>query len=268
MDEAEGKMSSVLQENLTGIRVVRAFARQEYEERKFEEKNAVLRDEKCRLIFLLALFWSSTDFLCFTQVFSVLAVGVHLCVQGALSLGTFVVFLTYIGLLVWPIRHMGRILSDMGQTFVAVGRIQRILEENLEEVEKLHGDVSKASIAFDKVHFSYVPGIEVLDDISFRVKPGETVAIVGPTGAGKSTLMHLLLRLYDYKKGSITVDGKELKRISKYEIRRKVGIVLQEPFLYSKTIRENVRLANENVTESQMLKATEIADIHENHRFL
>jgi len=263
-DESEGQLTTVLQENLTGMRVVRAFARQPYERDKFDEVNKDFRQKVSHLITLLAWYWSFSDFLSMLQMGVVLVTGVYWTVSEHMTLGTLVVFTTYEGMLLWPVRLMGRILTDMGKTSVALGRIKEILDEPLDKDDKegLKPEI-QGNIEFDHVNFKYENGKEVLKDITFKVKKGQTVAILGPTGSGKSTLMHLLHRLYDYDSGSIKIDGVELRDIDKKWIREKIGIVLQEPFLYSKTIKENLKMAKEGVDEDRIYQSARIAHIHD-----
>lgn len=262
-DESEGKLSAVLQENLTGVRVVRAFGRQAYEREKFDERNRDFRSKVSHLIELFAWYWSFSDFLTMLQMAIVLMAGVNLTVSGNMTLGTLVVFTTYEGMLLWPVRQMGRILTDMGKTAVAMGRIKEILDQPLDVTEEgLKSDIS-GEITFENVYFQYEEGKEALKDISFSVKKGQIVAILGPTGSGKSSLMHLLHRLYEYHKGSIKIGGVELKDIDKRWIREKIGIVLQEPFLYSKTIKENLTIAQLYADEDRIYQSTRIAAVHD-----
>lgn len=262
-DESEASMSTVLQENLTGVRVVRAFARQSYEIDKFEEKNAIHRRLTNRMIRLLAWYWSLSDFLCMLQIALVLIVGAYWTSKGIITLGTLVVFTTYEGMLLWPIRQMGRIIADMGKALVAVERIQNILDEPREiMIESGKEPIIKGNIKFENISFEYEKGKPVLKNISFEVKEGQTIAILGPTGSGKSTLVYLMARLYDYQKGSIKVDGHELKTIDKRWIRQKIGIVLQEPFLFAKSIRENIKLAKTGSSDEEVFQVANIASIH------
>ncbi len=243
-DESEGRLSTVLQENLTGVRVVRAFARQKFEEDKFAERNSEFRGLTRKLIGVFAVYWGTSDFLAMGHMMMVLLAGTWFALQGSLSIGDLVVFLTVEGMLLWPVRQLGRILADMGKATVSLGRINQILETPT-EYPKIEGKKPeiKGRIEFRDVHFGYDDGREILNGISFTAKPGMTVAILGPTGSGKSSLVHLLARLYEYTAGSITVDGVELKEIDKKWIRSHIGFVLQEPFLYAKTVRENIALA-------------------------
>ncbi len=263
-DEAEGRLSNVLQENLTGIRVVRAFARQQYEIDKFDEKNTEFRGLTYRLIKLLAWYWALSDIVCLLQIGAVLIFGAYWAAAGEISLGTLVVFTTYEGMLLWPIRQMGRVLADFGKMIVSLKRIAEILDEPLEITDEaqLKPEI-KGNIEFKDVYFEYEKERPILNNVSFKVKQGQTVAILGPTGAGKSTLIHLLGRLYDYQKGSIKIDGIELKEIDKKWIRKNVGIILQEPFLYSKNIKDNIRIAWKDAPDSQVFEAAQMASIHD-----
>lgn len=263
-DESEGKLTSILQENLTGMRVVRAFARQPYEREKFDEINMDFRTKVTHLIDLLAWYWSFSNFLSMLQMGILVVFGVYWTVAGNMTLGTLVVFTTYEGMLLWPVRQLGRILTDMGKTTVAMGRIKEIMDEplDMDEKEGLKPEIL-GNLDFSQVHFQYEEGKEVLRDISFSVKRGQTVAILGPTGSGKSSLMHLLHRLYDYDNGSIKIDGVELRDIDKKWIREKIGIVLQEPFLYSKTIKENLKMAQGDEDEERIYRSTKIAYVHD-----
>lgn len=264
MDESEGRMSTTLQENLTGLRVVRAFGRQKHEEDKFEEKNRINRDLTYKLIKLFAWYWSISDLICMFQIGMVLVTGVYWTALGRITLGTMVVFTTYIGMLLWPVRQMGRVITDLGKAMVAVERIQAIIDEPIEVMEE-NGENPEiqGSISFKDVTFSYEEGKPILRDISFEVKAGQTVAILGPTGSGKTTLVHLLARLFEYQKGSIKIDGRELKTIDKRWMRKNLGLILQEPFLFAKTIKENIRLGRFDAEENEIIDVAKVASIHD-----
>lgn len=263
-DEAEGKLSTVLQENLTGVRVVRAFARQMFEIDKYDHINSEFRDLTYRLIRLLAWYWSISDFICLSQIGTVLLLGAYWASKGVISLGTFFVFISYVGMLLWPVRQMGRILTDMGKALVSIGRIQEILAQPIEDIKaSLHRPRINGDIEFKNVFFEYEERKPILKNVSFKVKQGQTIAILGPTGSGKSSLVHLLAGLYDYNKGSIRIDGLEVKEIDKKWLRQNVGIVLQEPFLFSKTMKDNIGLAKREVKETEVHEAARIAAIHD-----
>ena len=265
-DESEGEMSAVLQENLTGIRVVRAFARQDFEINKFNEKNTSYRDKAYRLIRVLGLYWGISDTLVYTQSGIVLVVGTYSTITGQITLGTLVAFITYVEFLLWPIRITGRTLTDLGKAMVSLGRIHEILNEPKEDKTGWADDTLpvKGDIVFRNTGCHYNDETPVLSDISFTINSGQTVVIMGPTGSGKSTLVNLLPRLWDYSKGSIKIDGRELNSIQRKYIRNQIGIVLQEPFLFSKTLQENIKLGkSEVIGESEIVEASRIASIHD-----
>ncbi len=263
-DEAEAELTTVLQENLTGVRVVKACANQKYEIEKFDEKNKDYRDKTYKLIQNLALYWGASDFICFIQIGLTIVFGSIWAVAGEISLGTVMAFSTYVNMLLWPIRQMGRTLTDMGKAIVSIGRIEEIFNENIEILnENNEKPEIKGNIEFKNVYFEYEKNTPVIDNISFSVKAGSTVAIIGPTGSGKSSLVYLLARLYDYNRGSILIDGKELKDIDKAWVRKNIGIVLQEPFLYAKTIRDNIKLANPSIQDKKVYESAKIASIHQ-----
>ncbi|MFW5981315.1 MAG: ABC transporter ATP-binding protein [bacterium] len=262
-EEAEGEMSTVLQENLTGVRVVRAFAREQYEYEKFDKKSKFFRDKTYRVLIYLAWFWSLTDLMSLSQMGTVLVVGVYWATAGELTLGTLVAFITYEGMLLWPVRQLGRILTDLGRTQVATTRIVEVLDEEVEREEgKALKPEIKGKIEFEEVSFSY-EDTPVLDNVSFEVEPGQTVAILGPTGSGKSTLVHLLSRLYDCQEGSIKIDGIDIKDIERKWLRKHIGLVLQEPFLFARSIKENITFANQDADEAEVIEAANNASIHD-----
>ncbi len=263
-DEAEAELTTVLQENLTGIRVVRAFANQDYEIGRFDTKNQVNRDKLYHLIWLLACYWAGSDLLAFFQIGLVLVSGTYFAAQGEITLGTMALFSTYIGMLVWPVRQLGRLLTDMGKAFVAAERLQEIFDEPREELEEnLEQPPITGDIVFDNVCFGYEPGQLVLENVSFSVQAGQTVALLGHTGSGKSSLVHLLARLYDYEGGSIKMGGRELSTIDKKWMRKNVAVVSQEPFLFAKTIRENITLASGDVEDQELYGICQQAAIHD-----
>lgn len=259
-DEAEGVMSTTLQESLTGIRVVKAFAAQEFEMEKFDGANQDHKNKIMQIVRLMANFWSATDFICLFQFVAVIIVGTWWVATGAITLGTMVAFSTYAGMLIWPIRGLGQMMGFMGQAFVALSRIQEILDFGQEDYDSGMKNLEfKGEIRFDDVHFGYSSGKPLLKGISFAVKPGTTTAILGSTGSGKSSLVHLLMRFYDYQKGSITIDGIELKEISRAWIRDAIGLVLQEPFLFSRTVDDNIRIGRPDASEDEVREAARLA---------
>jgi len=263
-DESEGRLSTVLQENLSGVRVVRAFARQKYEIDKFDEKNIEYRDLTYRLIRLLAWYWSVSDFLSLIQIIAVTVLGTYWAANGIITLGTLLAFSSYVGMLLWPVRQLGRVLTDMGKAMVSIERIQEILDEPIEDLDAgISKEKIEGKIEFENVSFHYDEGHPILEDVSFKVEKGQTVAILGPTGSGKSTLVSLLPRLYDNQSGSVKIDGIDVKKISKRTLRKNIGIVLQEPFLFSKTLKDNIGLASSDYEDDMVFKAAQIASVHD-----
>lgn len=266
VDEAEGQVTRMVQENLTGLRVVRAFGRQRHEIGKFAVPNRLYRDRSLKLLRLMAWYWSTSDLLVLIQQGLSLFAGAWFISQGTLTVGTLFAFIMFLNMLLWPVRQMGRTLTDLGKSVVALNRMGEILSEAEESKPAGRGVPDgkvEGSIEVEDLVFSHGQDAAAINGISFSVKPGETLAILGPSGSGKSTLMHLLLRLYDYDSGSIRFDGHELKELDRQWLRSQFGIVMQEPFLYSKTIGENIRLGRGSAADDEIREAANLADIHE-----
>jgi len=263
-EEKEGELSTVLQESVSGIRVVRAFGREAYEMNRFEKQNAEFRDIGVNLAHMHAHFWSTSDFMTFIQVGVTLLFGTYLALKGEISVGTLMMFISYEWMLIWPVRHLGRMLSDMGRTDVAMHRVYDILDTPEEQDTEGAADMPlNGDIVFDNVYYAYEKDKPVLNGLSLRIGAGQTVAFLGATGSGKSTIMHLLLRLYDYQGGAITIGGTDIRNIRKHCLRERIGLVLQEPFLYSKTIRENIRMARHTAGDADIYEATTVAAVHD-----
>ena len=264
-DEAEGELTTMVQENLTGVRVVRAFGRESFELDKFNVKNDRFSELWIKLGHVLAVYWASGTLLTCLQVMVILILGVVEAVNGELSLGGFLAFVSYNSTLAWPVRNLGRVLADMSKAGVSMDRVAYIL--HAEEERELPGaedaDMS-GDIVFSHVSFGY-EGAEVLHDVSFTVPAGSTFAILGGTGSGKSTLVHLLDRLYDLGdgQGSITIGGRDIRLIRREHLRRSIGLVLQEPFLFSRTIRENIAASRPGADEASIRRAAGIACVDE-----
>lgn len=324
-DEAEGALSSTVQENLTGVRVVRAFGREKYEIDRFDEKNNAYSNLWVYLGKLMSVYWASGDLITNLQVLVVMVTGVVFAVNGQITLGEFMAFISYNASLTWPVRSLGRIISDMSKAGVSMERVAYILEaeeedaavkceakstdrnENAENIAKKKkagqseatlaykipartaeqtsedsenkgcgekqtlGPVSgmktamDGDICFRDVSFGYSPDHPVLKNINFTIPSGSTFAILGTTGSGKSTLVHLLNRLYDLPEdcGSITIGGTDIRDIDRQYLRQNIGMVLQEPFLFSRTIRENIGITKEKLLDEEIRHAAEIACVDE-----
>lgn len=263
-DESEGRLSAFMQENFSGVRVVRAFGQQQDEVERFDSRNVEYRDVTYKLIRYLGYYWGGTDIICCFQILATLVFGVYYAVTGTFTAGNFVIFSTYTSMLVWPVRQLGRVLSDMGKASVSLGRLQEIMDVPVETEPGLALTPEiKGDIAFNEVDFGYDYPDEVLKKISFRVCQGQTIAILGSTGSGKSSLVHLLQRLYPCTGGNITIDGVDVNDIERHHLRRNIGIVLQEPFLYSRTILENIRIVRPDATDEEVYETSRIAAIHD-----
>ena len=261
-DEAEGELTTCAQENLTGVRVVRAFGRERFEDDKFDEKNNHFARLWVKLGKLLSVYWASGTLLTCIQVMVIILVGVVETVHGRMTLGAFIAFVSYNESLAWPVRSLGRVLSEMSKAGVSMDRVGYVLNAQEEQDPPQAKPFEAGDIAFDHVSFRY-EGQEVLHDLAFTIRRGETFAILGGTGSGKSTLVQLLDRLYDVESGSITIGGTDLRELARSELRKNIGFVLQEPFLFSQTIRENICAARPEATEEEMREAARIACVDE-----
>jgi len=264
VDASEGRLTTLLQENLTGIRVVRAFGQQQFEIDRFHERNGELRDLEYRLFIALSNYWTFSDVLVFLQLGLALIGGGYFVLQGEISVGTWVFFSWLVRTIIWPVRQIGRVLVDSGKASVAIDRIQAILAEPVESVEAVPDRPIGGDIEVRDLTFRYHDGPRVLDSLSLTIHGGEVVALLGPPGSGKSTLVNLLVRLYDYEQGSIKIGGQELKQTNRDAVRSAFGMVLQDPFLYSRTVRENVAIGHSLAADHEVEESARAADIHEN----
>lgn len=272
-DEAEGAMTASLQENLTGIRVVRAFARQEFEVEKFSEKNQNFRNLNYRLIRLMALYWSISDLFAMSQIGIVLIAGAGFVVEGSLTVGTLFAFLTYESMVIWPVRQLGRVLTDSGKAVVSLGRINEVLSEQIEDTKTIPpGGRSNGQLSLRGLSFAYDNNYDnntardqtnVLSNLTVDIGSGETIGVVGPPGCGKSSLVRLLLRLYPYHSGSAMLDGNEISELDRHWLRQQISVVLQDPFLYSRSIRDNLLVGRAKASDEQIEQACQQACILE-----
>ncbi len=264
--EEEAKLSTTLQENLTGVRVVRAFARQEFEKDKFEVTNKGRYTSGRRLLMLHALYWPSTDLIVGVQLVIGYAVGATMAINGVITVGTFLAYMGMLTWIMWPIRNIGRLIVQMSMALVSFDRVSEIIRVDREPLDagthKPDGRL-RGEVVFEDVRFAYAEDMPVLNGLTFRVEAGQAVALIGSTGSGKTSLVNLLPRFYEYQ-GSIKLDGVELRDYPRRYLREQIGIVLQEPFLFSRSIKENVKYGvHREVTDEEVFRACEAAAIHD-----
>lgn len=263
-DEAESKLTSTIQENLQGIKVVKAFNLEGFEKEKFIEKNKEFKYNQNKLMIIYSRFWAINDFLTLGQIAFVIIYGGIRTITGSLTIGDLTAFILYLFQIIWPVRQLGKLLTDTGKAVVSLDRLYEILDCNTEDLNKGLDININGDIKLENVYFKYPNTNEYsLENISFDIKPGETIGIIGPTGSGKSTLTFLLQKLYNPTKGNIYLEGINIEEISKKTVREQIGIVLQESFLYNKTIFENFKMVKPNVTKEEIDKACKIANVYD-----
>ena len=258
----EAILSTTLQENLSGVRVVKAFARQAFEREKFERVNWEKYLRGRRLLFLHAAFWPLSDILCGAQLLCGFLVGATMAINGQISVGTYLAYAGLVIWLIWPMRMLGRLIVQTSTGLVSFERVMTLIREtrepldeaNFVPVAELRGD-----LVFEHVGFAYDATTPVLKDISFHCRPGQVVALLGATGSGKTSLVNLLPRFYDYTEGRVALDGRELREYSRRYLRQHIGIVEQEPFLFSRSIRENIAYGAGHPVEQPEIEAAAIA---------
>jgi ATP-binding cassette subfamily B protein len=265
VDTEEGKLSSIVQENLTGVRVVRAFGREVYEQERFEKQNAYYTGFWIHLMRLMSAFWSSADILTGMQNLTVLFLGTRACLNGTLTTGSLIALISYNLMLIWPVRMLGRVITEMSKAGISIDRIRYIMNSEPEKDREgaLEPPMDR-DIIFDHVSYSYEGGTgEALHDISLTIPAGTTLGILGGTGSGKSTLMYLLERLYSLppENGRILIGDTDIADIDKGYLRRSIGMVLQEPYLFSRTLSENIGIAVDRPGMDQVRKAARLASI-------
>lgn len=264
----EAVLSTTLQENLTGVRVVKAFARQDYEMEKFEKDNWLKYIKGKFLLLMHSLFWPLSDIVLGGQMLFGFIYAAFMAIDGVISVGDYV---AYVGLLVWlifPIRNLGRVIVQTSTGMVSYQRLMDITKQAREDLNggkvQPTGPV-RGEVEFKNVSFIYSDGTHhVIKGISFHVKPGESIALLGSTGSGKTSLVNLLPRFHDYTSGEILLDGIDLKDYPRKYLREQIGIVQQEPFLFSRSIRENILYGvGRKVTQEEIEAAAKAAAIHE-----
>ena len=268
-DENEGKLSAMAQENLTGVRVVRAFGRERSEIDKFQKQNDHYTGLWEKMGKVLSQFWSISDILSGIQVMLVVVFGAYYCIHGNLNEGEYIAFISYNAMMVWPIRQLGRMISEMSKAGVSIDRVAYIMDSPVEQDDPEAFDAPMdGDICFEHVNFAYENAPQMLHDIHFTMKAGTTLGILGGTGSGKSTLMLLLDKLYllEENGGRITIGGTDIRKIRTAHLRRNIGMVLQEPYLFSRTIAENIGIVSPELDMEAVRAAAGAAALDETIR--
>ncbi|HEU0296625.1 MAG TPA: ABC transporter ATP-binding protein [Anaerolineales bacterium] len=264
----EAILSTTLQENLTGVRVVKAFARQEYEKAKFEKDNWGKYVKGKLLLIMHSMFWPLSDIVLGLQMLFGFIYGAIMAINGEITVGTYIAYAGLVIWLIWPIRNLGRIIVSASTGMVSYGRLMEIVKQAREPLfdgkHQPTGPV-KGDVIFDNVSFIYSDGeSHVLKNVSFHVQPGQAIALLGSTGSGKTSLVNLLPRFHEYTSGRILLDGVDLKDYSRAYLRGQIGIVEQEPFLFSRSIRENITYGvGRDVSQEEVERAARAAAIHD-----
>jgi ATP-binding cassette subfamily B protein len=264
----EAILSTTLQENLTGVRVVKAFGRQEYEKGKFEKDNWGKYLKGKLLLFMHSMFWPLSDIVLGLQMLFGFVYAATMAINGEITVGMYIAYVGLVVWLIWPIRNLGRIIVSASTGMVSYGRLMEIVKQAREPL--FDGKVQpegpvKGELVFENVSFMYSDGEkDVLKNVSFTVKPGQAIALLGSTGSGKSSLVNLLPRFHEYTSGRILIDGVALTDYSRAYLRRQIGIVEQEPFLFSRSIRENITYGvGRDVSQEEVEQAARAAAVHD-----
>ena len=266
--DQEAVLSNTLQENLTGVRVVKAFSRQEYESQKFEKENFEKFNKGRKFFTMHSLFWPFSDILTGAQMLFGYYLGATMAISGEITIGTYLAYASMINWIIWPIRNLGRLIVQMSSGLVSYGRIQEVIKEQREPLSSGSYNPSSESvqglIEFKDVSFAYHQHPVVLKSINFTCQPGNMIALLGGPGSGKSTLVNLLPRFYDYTSGLISLDKVDLKKYPRKYLRNQIGLVEQEPFLFSRSIRENITYGvDREVEDEELFSASRAAAIHD-----
>jgi len=265
--EQEATLSTTLQENLTGVRVVKAFARQQFEIAKFDKDNWEKYIRGKNLLVMHSLFWPISDIVCSFQLLIGNLIAALMVINGSISIGTYLAYAGLVIWLIWPMRNLGRLIVQTSTGLVSFGRVMTVVKEEEEALTEgsfqPSGDL-QGEVIFDNVSFEYDHGASVLQNITFECRPGQAIALLGSTGSGKTSLVNLLPRFYEYTRGSIRLDGYELNQFPRKYLRSQIGIVEQEPFLFSRSIRENITYGvGRQISQDEIELAAKAAAIHD-----
>lgn len=259
------KLNTLVQENLNGIRVITAFSNQDHEIHRFKKQNIRKRIMGLKQANLHTFYWPLTDLVVNLQMVIAVICGGYFALTGRITLGELLAFYTYISMVTYPMRQLGKVLSEMGMAIVAMERIAEILDVPSEEDEGTETPAHiKGDITFENVTFRYHPeDVPALNDVSFHIPAGKQTAIIGPTGSGKTTIIKLLLRLYEPQQGKILLDGKDIRSYPKSFLRSNIGVALQKAFLFSTTIQDNITYARTICDQQEVEDAAKVAEAYE-----
>jgi len=263
--EQVAEMTTVLQENISGVRVVKAYGQEAYEIARFRDKVHQVLQRYLQMTRIWAFYFPSQEFVTAVGTAVVLWYGGRQHLMGQLTVGELIQFYLYLGMVAFPIRMLGFSINVLMQAVAAGNRIFELLDRKPDIVSPANPIIRpqiQGHVRFEKVTFRYATGDAVLQEVSMEAKPGEVVGILGATGSGKSTFIHLIPRFYEVSEGRITIDGVDVRELSLPELRRQIGIVLQEPFLFSGTLRENIAYGRPEATLEEVEAAARIADLH------
>ena len=268
VEEKESNMITVVQENLAGTKIVRAFANEAYEIEKMEAINDAYSKENLKLSKASALYWGVSDVISILQYVIVIIIAIFMSREGLVEMDQMVAVLMLIGMLIWPIRGLGRMIGDFGRALVASDRLHELFKHESEFKDNGHlTPPINGHIKFSNVSFKFSDSNHhLLTDVNFEIESGQTVAIIGRTGSGKSTIVNLISRFLEVESGHIYMDGVDIKDIEKHYLRRQMGVVLQDPFLYSKTVYDNIAISNPNIPKNQVYEAAKIASLERDIR--
>ncbi len=258
-----GQLNGVMEETISGQRIVLAFGQQQAAIADFERSNQAVREAGSRAQFYPALIPPLMGALSNANIAVVAGLGGWLTLQGLATVGAIASFISYSRRFAEPLRALGDLYNSIQSALAGAERIFEVIDE-VPDLDDAPGALPLADIqgqvVFDHVQFSYVPGVPVIKDMSLRAEPGQTIALVGPTGAGKTTIINLLGRFYDIQGGSITIDGQDVRSVQKDSLRRQLGIVLQDTFLFSDSVMENIRYGRLDATDEEVIEAAKLAN--------
>jgi ATP-binding cassette subfamily B protein len=266
IQEQMGVLSDIMQESMTGIRVVKAFAREPYELAKFDGGNDEWFDRRYTVIKTWANNWPFFTFLVAGSIFLLLWFGGPRALAGEITVGSLFALISYVLMLSGPVQRLGFLVNLMATAGASASRVFEIIDTP-NETEDKPGAIplaeSRGEVVFENVGFAYREGLQILRDVTFYAKPGQRIALIGPTGSGKSTVTNLIPRFYEATEGRVLVDGQDVRDLQMKSLRQHIGIVLQDPFLFSQTIAQNIAYGRAEASMEEIIAAAKAARVHD-----